>query len=102
MRIDYVTLVQLTHTPVNGFPATQESTLPGARAECWAEKKDATRSEYYAAMSAGMRVDAVFEVSPIDYAGQQRLIHGAEVYDVKRAYQTSNDAVELTCSRVTT
>lgn len=64
----------------------------------WADRKSATRSEFYTATMAGIRVDAVFSVRAEDYANQTEVIAGAVTYGVVRAYQKDGGMVELTCS----
>lgn len=95
MRIDWVTLIQTEQQKTNGFSTEVEVSRLG----CWAEKKDAKRSEYYAALSAGTEVEAVFEVSPLDYTAQQRLEHGDDHYRILRSYRTGPESVDLTCVR---
>ena len=98
MRIDIVTLKKTVPTNVNGFRVDVED--EAARVECWSTKKDATRSEYYNALAADYRVDAVFEVSPIDYADHTHLIHNDIEYWIVRAYHIpGTDNTELTCTK---
>ena len=72
-----------------------------------AMRKSVARSEFYRADANGREVNAVFEASPIDYGGQQKLIHhtadGDVEYRIVRDFKLPNkpDAVELTCSRIT-
>ena len=100
MRADWITLVK---TAVSGM--TFQQITPVASLSCWAVKKSVVRSEFYAADANGRQVDAVFEVSPIDFGGHQKLIHhaaGGDVeYKIVRDYQTGQDAVELVCTRIT-
>lgn len=100
MRADWITLVITTVTGTTFQQVTPVSSL-----SCWAEKKSVVRSEFYAADANGRQVDAVFEVSPIDFDGHQKLIHraaGGDVeYRVVRDYKTGQDAVELVCTRIT-
>ena len=100
MRTEWVTLVKTTVTD-----GTFQEELPVSSVSCWAELKSVVRSEFYAADANGRQVDAVFEVSPIDYDGQQKLIHhaaGGDVeYRVVRDYKTGQDAIELVCTRIT-
>jgi SPP1 family predicted phage head-tail adaptor len=100
MRIDQVDLVQLSYS---GTYSTESEV---SRLTCWAEKLSVTRAEYYMANKDGNEVDAVFEVSPIDYKAQQRLEYVnpdgvTEKYDIKRAYRNPKkpDTTELTCER---
>lgn len=98
MRIDLVTLKKMVPTNANGFRVDVED--EASRVECWSTKKDATRSEYYNALAADFRVDAVFEVSPIDYADHTHLIHGEAEYRIVRAYHIpGTDNTELTCTK---
>lgn len=68
----------------------------------WAARKSAARSEFYAAYAVGETVDAVYEVSAIDYKPNvhtQILDRGIK-YDIIRAYRfEDNEAVELSVRR---
>lgn len=106
MREDWVYLVNMNYS--GSYNAGTEVSRKG----CWAQKLDANRIEFYLAMEAGKRVDAIFEVSPLDYIGQQVLIHGSETYEILRSYSAPSgterqgnsgaakpDTVQLTCVR---
>lgn len=98
MRIDLVMLKKMVPTNANGFRVDVED--EASRVECWSTKKDATRSEYYNALAADYRVDAVFEVSPIDYADHTHLIHNNTEYRIVRAYHIpGTNNTELTCTK---
>jgi SPP1 family predicted phage head-tail adaptor len=64
--------------------------------EVWADKKTATRTEFYSAHAAGIEVSAVFTVN--DYSDEKILIHQAKEYDIVRAYRKGEGEWELTCS----
>ena len=100
MRADWITLVKTAVTE-----STFQQVTPVSSVSCWAKQKSVVRSEFYAADANGRQLDAVFEVSPIDYAGQQQLVHhaaGGDVeYRIVRDYKTGQDTVELVCTRVT-
>lgn len=102
MRIDWITLVK---TAVSDDTFQRETVVSST--SCWAERKSVARSEFYQADANGREVNATFEVSPIDYDGQQKLVHHATDGDVEyrivRDFKLPNkpDAVELTCSRIT-
>ena len=69
---------------------------------CWASRKSANRSEFYAASAVGETVDAVYEVSAIDYIpGVHTQIEDRGVrYDIIRSYRyEDNEAVELSARR---
>ncbi len=100
MRADWITLVKTAPSD-----DTFQQVTPVSSVSCWAEKKSVVRSEFYAADANGRAVNATFEVSPIDYNGQQQLIHhaldGDVEYRIIRDFKTGQDKIELTCSRIT-
>lgn len=100
MRADWITLVKTTTSD-----DTFQQVTPVSSVSCWAEKKGVVRSEFYAADANGRAVNTTFEVSPIDYSGQQQLIYhapdGDVEYRVVRDFKTGQDTVALTCSRIT-
>ena len=100
MRCDWVTLVK---TAMTDTTFQQEMTVSSL--SCWAELKSVSRSEYYVADANGRRADAMFELSPVDYDGHQKLVHHAASGDVEyrvlREYRRDSNTVELTCSRMT-
>ena len=99
MRTDWITLVKTAPSD-----DTFQQVTPVSSVSCWAEKKSVVRSEFYAADANGRAVNATFEVSPIDYSGQQKLIHhtpdGDVEYRVVRDFKMGPDKVELTCTRI--
>ena len=64
----------------------------------WANKKSATRAEFYGANAAGIKVDLVFEVNAEDYKGQTVVQYGSVNYEVMRAYQKGLGSYELVCA----
>lgn len=99
MRFDWVSLVS-TVTPDGVFQQAAEE----MRFSCWAELRSVGQSEYYKADANGKKADAVFDVSPIDYNEQEKLIHhsadGDIEYDIIRAYSPEPGKMLLTCSRI--
>lgn len=95
MRIDWVTLVNLS------FSGASLSGTEVSRNSCWATKLDAVRAEFYTAETAGHKIDAVFEVSPLDYSKQQVLIHASDTYTIIRGFKLDDrpDTVQLSCER---
>lgn len=69
---------------------------------CWAARKSANRSEFYAASAVGETVDAVYEVSAIDYIpGVHTILEDCGTrYDIIRYYRVGDsEAVELSARR---
>lgn len=102
MRADWITLIKTAPSETTFQQETIVSSL-----SCWSKQKSVTRGEFYEADANGRKVDAVFEVSPIDYDGHQKLTHHAPDGDVEyrivRDFKPENksDTVELSCSRIT-
>lgn len=63
----------------------------------WANVKSVTRSEFYSANMAGIKVDIVFEVHAEDWSNQQEVTYATKAYEVIRAYQKGLGTVELMC-----
>lgn len=100
MRFDWVSLVK-TQLPDGVFQQKTEL----SRVSCWADKQSVTYGEFYAADADGRKVDAVFDVSPIDYDEQEKLIHhtddGDVEYSIVRAFDGKQpNTVLLTCTRI--
>jgi len=78
-----------------GFPTETET-----KTAVWADVQSVKRQEFYAAQSAGVQADIVFVVNTLDFDEHTRVEHDGKTYEIKRAYQTGLDHVELTCARV--
>lgn len=93
---DTISLVaESTTQDADGYEQTTET-----RTEIYANVKSATRSEFYSALQSGITAAAVFEVFKHDYDGQRLIDYDGQRYKVERAYSTSLDKMELTCSEV--
>jgi hypothetical protein len=68
-----------------------------ARREVFANKKTATRSEFYTAKQAGDKIALVLEVKGADYKGETLVEHEGGLYEVVRAYTESGEVYELNC-----
>lgn len=68
--------------------------------ECWAKKQSVSRSEFYSSSRAGFRIDAVFEVSYLDFDNQTQLEYEDTRYTIIRSYRKErSESVELSCAR---
>lgn len=56
-----------------------------------------TRSEFYEAYKAGLRVDITVELHEADYEKNKQLKYNDIVFDIVRAYPTGYGTLELTC-----
>lgn len=92
---DEIELLEETISPTAaGQP--DAAALPGRTV--WANRKQATASEYYKAAAVGKKLTAVFEVHTEDYAGETLVRYAGRLYDVERSYQTKPSLVELSCT----
>jgi len=64
----------------------------------WGDIKSVGRTEFYASMAAGVNVSKIVVLKAVDYDDQKTVLIGAREYSVVRAYQTTLDDVELTCT----
>jgi SPP1 family predicted phage head-tail adaptor len=78
---------------LNGFPTASSETFK----QVFANKKSATRSEFYQAAAAGMKVDIVFEIRLVDYSGEKEIRYNSKRHKVIRTYETGGDNIELSC-----
>lgn len=89
-------ITQAKKINTNGYPDITE-TLVEVRCDSGA---GVTRSEFYEAYKAGVKLSAVFELWACDYAGQELLEHNGKRYKVERAYPVEHEVVQLNCSEV--
>lgn len=97
MREVYIKLLNIPRINVKGYYADGEPTVYGY---CYAELKSATRSEFYAAMAAGQRTDAVFKVRLGDYSTKCNAVEleDGTRYTIIRTYEIDRDYIELTAA----
>lgn len=90
-----ITLRKMTYTVAKGVVESEIK----YETEVWAHPKSVTYNEFYQATEAGYKADIIFSVYSFEYKGEEEVKYSDEVYDVVRTYSTSNDRIELTCSR---
>lgn len=90
-----ITLIDAGSTIIEGFDVPQDC----ARTEIFAEMKEATRSEFYAAEAAKRRIHKVFEVNALDYNGEIYVEYDGKLFDVVRSYPVGRDKIALSCER---
>ena len=80
---DTISLVSMTKTTdADGYDTITE-TLTDVMCD---SGSGVTRSEFYEAMKAGIKLTAVFEMWACDYGGQEHIEHNGTRYKVERAY----------------
>ena len=94
---DTIGLVSMTKTTdADGYDTTTE-TLTTVMCD---SGNGVTRSEFYEAMKAGIKLTAAFEMWACDYGGQEYIEHNGKRYKVERAFPLGDGAVQLNCSEV--
>lgn len=91
---DEVTLLKVEIGDEDGYPTDPIET----RRTVYANKKSATRTEFYAANQSGLRADVVLEIHAYEYEGERYLEHNGKRYEIIRTYSPSFELVELTCT----
>ena len=94
---DTISLVNVIKTTdADGYDTTTE-TLTTVMCD---SGNGVTRSEFYEAMKAGIKLTAVFEMWACDYGGQSLIEHNGTRYKVERAYPLTDSGIQLNCSEV--
>ena len=73
------------------FAETETST------QVFADKKSIKQSEFYQAMSIGIRPEITFVIREIDYSNQDKLQYNNKKYDILRSYSIDGELIELIC-----
>ena len=63
----------------------------------YANKKNIRQSEFYQAMSTGLRPELMFVVRSGDYNNEPRLTYNSKTYKIIRAYDKNGELTELVC-----
>lgn len=93
---DVITLIaETTAQDADGYQTVTETAT-----EIYADILSVKRTEFYEALRSGITAAIVFRVFAHDYDGQRLVDYCGIRYKVERAYQTTLDRTELTCSEV--
>ena len=90
-----IILIDTGSSIIDRFDVPQDAT----RTEIFAEVKEATRSEFYAAEAVKRKIHKVFEVNALDYNGEIYVEYDGKLYDVVRSYQVGHDKTSLSRER---
>ena len=94
---DTISLVNVVKTTdADGYDTTTE-TLTTVMCD---SGNGVTRSEFYEAMKAGIKLTAAFETWACDYGGQEYIEHNGKRYKVERAFPLGDGAIQLNCSEI--
>jgi len=93
---DVANLVSYTET-TNGMGDT--ITTESLR-EVFVNKKSIRQSEYYQALSTGLKPEIMFEVRAIDYQDEENISYNGKLYNILRTYSKNGEVTELICQAV--
>ena len=94
---DTISLVNVIKTTdADGYDTTTE-TLTTVMCD---SGNGVTRSEFYEAMKAGIKLTSVFEMWACDYGGQSLIEHNGTRYKVERTYPLADGGIQLNCSEI--
>ena len=94
---DTIKLVDVVVTKdADGYEVTTETLT---EVKC-ASGNGITRTEFYEAYKAGLKLSAAFEMWGCDYGGQKEIEHHSKRYKVERAFPLADGVVQINCSEV--
>ena len=93
---DIATLITITKTKDEiGDTITVET-----EREVFVNKKSIRQSEYYQALSVGLKPEIMFEVKSVDYEDEKSISYEDKLYNITRAYSKNGEVTELICEKV--
>lgn len=66
----------------------------------FAEKKSIRQSEFYQAMTTGLKPELNFVIHTFEYNDESMLEYNGKTYKIIRTYEKDNEFIELTCQGV--
>jgi SPP1 family predicted phage head-tail adaptor len=92
---DIIDLISIT-TTTNDIGDTVE--VETAK-QVYANKKSIKQSEYYQALSAGLKPVVTFVIHSFEYEGEKKLTYSTKPYNIIRTFE-KGDFIELICEAV--
>lgn len=92
---DVIELVRVSETQNEYGEYTEDETT----VQVFANKKSIRQTEFYQAMTAGLRPEIMFEVRAHEYSDEPKLKYNGFVYHIVRTYTKNDEITELVCSR---
>lgn len=92
---DVINLVSIVNTVNEGGDTVQVETPR----QVYANKKSIKQSEFYQALTAGLKPEVTFEIHSFEYENERKLTYETKPYNIIRTYE-KGDFVELICEAV--
>lgn len=77
-----------------------DTILTATEKEVFVNKKSIRQSEYYQALSTGLKPEIMFEVRTIDYEDEEDIKYNNKNYNIIRTYTKNGEITELICQAV--
>lgn len=77
-----------------------DTILTATEKEVFVNKKSIRQSEYYQALSTGLKPEIMFEVRTIDYEDEEDIKYNNKNYNIIRTYTKNGEVTELICQAV--
>ncbi len=77
-----------------------DTILTATEREVFVNKKSIRQSEYYQALSVGLKPELMLEVRSIDYADEKDIEYNNKNYNITRVYTKNGEITELICKAV--
>ncbi|NLC03181.1 MAG: phage head closure protein [Tissierellia bacterium] len=93
---DVAKLISITKT-VDDIGDTVEVSV---KKQVFVNKKSIRQSEYYQALSVGLKPELMLEVRSIDYSDEKDIEYNNKNYNITRVYTKNGEITELICQAV--
>jgi SPP1 family predicted phage head-tail adaptor len=92
---DVINIISIVNTVDEGGDTVQVETPR----QVFANKKSIKQSEYYQALSVGLKPEVTFEIYSFEYEDERKLTYETKPYNIIRTFE-KGDFVELICEAV--
>lgn len=92
---DVISLISIVNTVDEGGDTVQVETPR----QVYANKKAVKQSEFYQALSAGLKPEVTFVIYSFEYEGERKLTYETKPYNIIRTFE-KGDFIELICEAV--
>lgn len=93
---DVAKLISITKT-VDDIGDTVETEV---KKQVFVNKKSIRQSEYYQALSVGLKPELMLEVRTIDYSDEKVIEYNNKNYNITRVFTKNGEVTELICQKV--
>lgn len=92
---DIISLISIVNTVDEGGDTVQVETPR----QVYANKKSIKQSEYYQALTVGLKPEVTFVIYSFEYSNERKLTYNTKPYNIIRTFE-KGDFIELICEAV--